>query len=84
MFGDSVDILQVPHHGSKTGMDQEILDRVKPGLAVISVGKNNKYKHPHESIITLLQKNRVQIKRTDQDGEMEIVTDGKEIRIIQK
>lgn len=79
--GLSIEVLQIPHHGSKTGIDQEILDRVNASLAVLSVGRKNRYKHPHPSILSLLEKNRVKVKRTDQEGEIEIVTDGKEIKI---
>ncbi|MBP9781818.1 MBL fold metallo-hydrolase, partial [Candidatus Woesebacteria bacterium] len=41
-----VEILKVPHHGSKTGMSDEWLELVKPKTAIISVGKNNRYGHP--------------------------------------
>jgi competence protein ComEC len=41
-----VDILKVPHHGSKNGLSQRLLRLAEPQLAVISVGKNNAYGHP--------------------------------------
>lgn len=73
---DSIDVLQVPHHGSKTGLDQEILDTINPKLAVISVGKN-RYGHPSKEAIKILRDNDIKILRTDQSGEVEIVSDGK-------
>lgn len=70
-----ISILQVPHHGSKTGLDSEILDILKPELAVISVGKN-RYGHPAEPILQMLTDKDIKILRTDKDGEIEIVSDG--------
>lgn len=73
----AVDVLQVPHHGSKTGLSKAFLDETKPRLAVISVGKNNKYGHPSQSALSLLTKNNIKFLRTDQKGDVEIVSDGK-------
>jgi competence protein ComEC len=70
-----IDILKVPHHGSKTGMLPEFLDKIKPELAIISVGKNS-YGHPTKEAIELLSNRAVKIKRTDREGEIEIVSDG--------
>lgn len=50
---DPVDVLQVPHHGSKTGLNEQILNQLNPKLAVISVGKN-KYGHPTQEMLGLL------------------------------
>lgn len=69
-------VLQVPHHGSKTGLDKEILDVLSPELAVISVGKN-KYGHPSKEIIKILSDKDIKILRTDEIGDIEIVSDGK-------
>lgn len=74
---DTVELLKVPHHGSKTGMTQAFIDWLHPKLAVISVGKNN-YGHPSHEAIGLLQSVGAKIFRTDQDGDIEIVTDGRE------
>lgn len=73
---NGLDILKVPHHGAKTGMDEDFLDRVRPSMAVISVGKNNRYGHPHEEIIKILRDEDIKILRTDQDGEIVVVSDG--------
>lgn len=72
-----VEVFQVPHHGSKTGISQELIDQINPKLAVISVGKNNKYGHPSKEVIEILKSREVRTLRTDQNGEVEIVTDGK-------
>lgn len=72
-----VSVLQVPHHGSKTGLSEEFLNQTNPKLAVISVGKNNKYGHPAPSTIQLLKDRNIKILRTDQQGDIEIVSEGK-------
>ncbi|MBI2430514.1 MAG: MBL fold metallo-hydrolase [Candidatus Levybacteria bacterium] len=72
----SVDVLQVPHHGSKTGLTEDIIQVLYPKLAVISVGKNN-YGHPNREIIGKLEKVGSKILRTDKNGDIEIVSDGK-------
>lgn len=73
----SINILKVPHHGSKTGMLPEFLDKIKPALAVISVGKNS-YGHPTQEALKLLKDREIIIKRTDLSGDIEIISDGKE------
>jgi len=71
-----IEVLKVPHHGSKTGMTQAFVDWVKPALAVISVGKNS-YGHPSAEAIDMLQSVGSKILRTDQKGDIEVVSDGK-------
>ncbi len=73
----NLSVLQVPHHGSKTGLSLEILDLLKPKVAVISVGKNNRYGHPTPFVLDLLEKAQAKVLRTDQKEEIEIISDGK-------
>ena len=75
LAGD-VDLLKVPHHGSKTGMSEAFLGTVKPELAIISVGSNNRYGHPSQFSLDLLKKAGVKTLRTDLDREIEIISDG--------
>lgn len=72
----TVSVLQIPHHGSKTGLSQDILERLSPQLAVISVGKNNKFGHPTPFILDLLKSENIKTLRTDQIGDIEIISDG--------
>lgn len=72
----NLSILQVPHHGSRFGLTSEILDALSPDLAVISVGKNNRYGHPAPFILDLLKSANIKALRTDQNGEIEIISDG--------
>lgn len=71
------DILKVPHHGSRTGLNEEFLNNVKPDLAIVSVGEKNSYGHPSEDVMKLLRDKDIKTLRTDKDGEIEIVSDGK-------
>lgn len=66
-----IEILKVPHHGSKDAINREFLFASKPEVAVISVGKNNSYGHPHQSIIDLLKASKIKILRTDEKGHIE-------------
>lgn len=59
------DILKVGHHGSSTSSSQRFLNQVKPKIAVIQLGKGNKYGHPHDEVIKRLEKMNVAIYRTD-------------------
>ncbi|MDQ0244518.1 competence protein ComEC [Bacillus fengqiuensis] len=62
------DVLKVGHHGSKTSSSSLLLDHIKPKAAIISVGKHNRYQHPHSSVIKELENRKVIIFRTDQNG----------------
>lgn len=75
---EPVEVLKVPHHGSKNGLTRELLEKSLPQLAVISVGKNNRFGHPHEEILGLIREmGGIRVMRTDLDGEIEVVSDGK-------
>ncbi|MBI4092302.1 MAG: MBL fold metallo-hydrolase [Candidatus Kerfeldbacteria bacterium] len=74
-----VDVLKVPHHGSISSSSQEFIEAVKPEYAVISVGKNNKFGHPHPVVVRRLEQRGVKIWRTDEDGDVVISSDGKSI-----
>ena len=62
------DILKVGHHGSKTSTSDEFVKWLNPSVGVISVGKNNRYGHPHKEVIQTLKRNGVTIRRTDLEG----------------
>ncbi|VVA44578.1 ComE-like protein, Metallo beta-lactamase superfamily hydrolase [Candidatus Roizmanbacteria bacterium] len=67
---EKVDILKVPHHGSKNGLTKKFLDLADPEVAVISVGKNNSYGHPSKKVLEMLEAHKVKVKRTDVDGDI--------------
>lgn len=66
------DVLKVSHHGSKTSTSIEFLEYVKPEIALIGVGKNNKFGHPNEDVIEKIENSGVKIYRTDINGEIYI------------
>ena len=74
-------ILKIAHHGSKTSSSEDVLKKVKPYICVISVGKDNKFKHPDTDVLNRLYKYCGSIYRTDLDKEINISTDGEYISI---
>lgn len=67
-----VDVLKVGHHGSNTSTSEEFIKDIKPEVGIISVGRNNNYKHPHNEVINILNRNQVITFRTDQQGSIKI------------
>lgn len=63
------DVVELPHHGSRGGMDSDLLEDLGPSLAVISVGPNC-YGHPTPEMLALLAGLRVPCLRTDQAGDV--------------
>ena len=74
-------VLKVGHHGSKTSSTARFLQAVAPKYAVVSVGKNNRFGHPHEDVIARLLAQKSKIYRTDQHGAVVFQTDGKELLV---
>ncbi len=62
------DILKVAHHGSKSSSSEEFLDAVSPSVAVIQVGRNNLYGHPHPQTLERLENRGIKVYRTDTEG----------------
>lgn len=62
------DYLKIPHHGSKTSTTEEFLENTSPLMAFISLGKNNSYGHPHEEVVSRLEKRNIKYYRTDELG----------------
>lgn len=81
LLAGKIDLLKIPHHGSRFGLTAEILDVLSPKLAAISVGKNNKYGHPTPFILDLLKSLNIKTLRTDQVGDIEVISDGKNWRV---
>lgn len=75
-----VEVLKIPHHGSKYSTSDDLLNETSPDLAVISVGKNS-FGHPTSEVLDRLTTRGISLLRTDQAGEIELVTDGQTWRI---
>ena len=71
-----IDVLKVGHHGSKSSTSQQLLDASLPEVSVISVGKSNSYKHPDPQVLAKLEGFGSKILRTDQLGDVVVVSDG--------
>jgi competence protein ComEC len=65
-----IDILKVSHHGSSGSCSEEILHELKPKIALISVGAQNKYGHPSYETLELLANSAVKVFRSDEMGEV--------------
>jgi len=72
--GLGVDVLKVPHHGSRY-QDEEFLDSLGARLAVVSVGAENDYGHPAAVTLAHLAAAGMQVLRTDEDGDVAVVVD---------
>jgi competence protein ComEC len=76
-----IDVIKIPHHGSRTGLNENMTNIMRPNIAIISLGLNNKYGFPHQEILDILAKNKTRVYRTDQDKSINIRTDGKNYEI---
>jgi competence protein ComEC len=75
------DVLKVGHHGSKNSTMPGFLAAVHPSVAVISAGEDNLYGHPNPELLERLTTAGVRILRTDRDGAVHVLTDGKNLEI---
>lgn len=72
-----VDVIKAGHHGSKTSTSDEFLRAVTPKVAIISVGRRNRYGHPAEEVLDRLRSFGVTVLRTDLAGDVTVVSDGR-------
>jgi competence protein ComEC len=82
-YGDflAADILKVGHHGSSTSTSEEFLRRVKPKVALISVGAKNKFGHPSDETVARLDQTVPVVRRTDRDGAILLESDASRWRL---
>lgn len=73
------DVYQVGHHGSKTSSSELFLDAVEPEFAVISCKEGNSYGFPHAKTLNEFRSRKIKVYRTDEQGTILAVSDGKEI-----
>lgn len=73
------DVLKVGHHGSNSSTTYRFLREVMPEYAVICVGTGNTYGHPTENTLSRLRDAEVKTFRTDKQGDIICVSDGKNI-----
>jgi competence protein ComEC len=68
-----VDVLKVGHHGSRTSSSVAFLRSARPAVAVISVGRENRYGHPHDVVLERLEGGEVDTYRTDRNGTVRVL-----------
>ena len=75
-----VDLLQIPHHGSRSSSSNLFLHKTNSKYGVIAVGKENSFGHPTERILKRLQNHGLDIFRTDQQGTIVATSNGHQIK----
>ncbi len=78
---NDVDVLKVAHHGSSTSSSEDFMEQVKPEIALISVGTDNSYGHPHKEVMELLESYDLEIYRTDLLGTIVVTSNGSECTV---
>jgi competence protein ComEC len=74
-------ILRVGHHGSRTSASRELLEAVRPEVAVYSAARGNPYGHPHPETLERLEQMGILVYGTDVDGTIVVATDGTTYRV---
>ena len=72
-------VLKIAHHGSSTSTSSSFLDAISPEVAVISVGKDNKYDHPNSQVLNSIKSKTKKVYRTDKDNTVVLISDGNNI-----
>lgn len=80
-YGLRSEVLKVGHHGSKTSSSEEFLQAVSPKIAVIQVGRKNRYGHPTQEVLDRLASAGARILRNDLAGDIILESDGYGIKI---
>ena len=76
------DVMQVPHHGSKTSTQPDFVRHVRPRDSIISLGAGKPYGHPHPGVLKTLHEQKVRVWRTDIHGAVTVSTDGSTYQIL--
>jgi competence protein ComEC len=75
------DIVLVPHHGSRSSSTREFVEAVSPRWAVVAAGYRNRFGHPHPEVLERYNAAGARVVRTDLDGAIHAVLDGREVRV---
>lgn len=76
---NKIDFIKIGHHGSNTSTSKEFIEKISPKHSIISVGKNNRYGHPKQSVLDILESSKIY--RTDLEGTIEIKLNKKGYKI---
>ncbi len=75
-------LLKLAHHGSSTGSSESFLAAVRPAVGVISVGRNNTFRHPSASVLRRCEEMGIPLLRTDEEGALMFESDGTMLRAV--
>ncbi len=76
-----IDIIKIGHHGSNGSTSNNLINKIKPKIALISVAKKNLYHHPSQRVIKLLEDNKIRTYLTSQNGSIKVILN-KQIKIV--
>ena len=76
-------VLKIPHHGSRSSSSREFIEQVNPSVAVISVGADNRFGHPHAETLEVLERYapEARVMTTSDHGAIRFVTDGTKLSV---
>ena len=77
----SADVVKVPHHGSKTSSTEGFVLATKPQLAIISVGRNSRFGHPHKEVVDRWKANGATVLTTGEYGTITLTTNGHDLNL---
>jgi competence protein ComEC len=77
------DLLKVPHHGSKSSSSEAFVSQTKPAIAVVTVGRGNRYHHPSEDIIARYENAGARVYRTDTGGAVMVNVEREKLEAVQ-
>ncbi len=75
------DLIKIGHHGSQSATSAPFLAAVRPHVAIIPVGAENRFGHPHPAVLARLAAVQAAVFRTDQHGRIEVVSDGRQWQV---
>jgi competence protein ComEC len=78
-----IDVLKVAHHGSSHSTTSEFLSAAQPEIALISVGTDNRYKHPKPDCLQRLSQHGAMVFRTDWSHHVRVISDGENIEVVE-
>ena len=78
---NNIDFLKIGHHGSNTSSSEEFINSINPKYSLISVGKNNIYGHPKESVLDTLSNSKIYRTDIDRSTEIKLNKSGYKIRM---
>lgn len=81
---EHINVYKAGHHGSSTSSSDDLLEAIRPDIAVISCGKDNNYGHPSPEALKRIEKFTGKIYRTDESGTVKIISDGTALEITEE